>query len=117
VYAEPSAGNVVAVLSSQRIGPSAAFLLHEHHADRRLKMSPDTNGNPVTFAADVKPLFRERDRTSMLRHFDLWSFADVSAHASAILARLEDGSMPCDGAWPAERVDVFRQWLAQGTAA
>jgi hypothetical protein len=53
----------------------------------------------------------------MLRHFDLWSFDDPTAHAPAILARLEAGSMPCDGAWPADRVDVFRQWLAQGTAA
>jgi hypothetical protein len=80
-------------------------------------MSPDSNGKPVTFAADVKPLFREKDRASMLRHFDLWSFDDVSQNAPAILARLEDGTMPCDGAWPSDRVDVFRQWLTQGTAA
>jgi hypothetical protein len=80
-------------------------------------MSPENSGSPVGFVADVKPLFREKDRASMLRHFDLWSFDDVSQHASAILARLEDGSMPCDGAWPAERVDVFREWVAQGTAA
>jgi hypothetical protein len=80
-------------------------------------MSPENSGSPVGFAADVKPLFREKDRASMLRHFDLWSFDDVSQHASAILARLEDGSMPCDGAWPADRVDVFREWVAQGTAA
>jgi hypothetical protein len=50
----------------------------------------------------------------MLRHFDLWSHEDVSKHAPAILARLEGGTMPCDGAWPADRVDVFRRWLAQG---
>jgi hypothetical protein len=80
-------------------------------------MSIDGNGDPVTFAADVKPLFRDKDRNSMLRHFDLWSFDDVSAHAAAILARLENGSMPCDGAWPADQVDVFRRWVAQGTAA
>jgi hypothetical protein len=23
--------------------------------------------------------------------------------------------MPCDGPWPADRVVVFRRWLAQGT--
>jgi hypothetical protein len=80
-------------------------------------MSIDGNGDPVTFAADVKPLFRDKDRNSMLRHFDLWSFDDVSAHAAAILARLENGSMPCDGAWSADQVDVFRRWVAQGTAA
>lgn len=80
-------------------------------------MSLSGNGDRVSFAADVKPLFRERDRTSMLRHFDLWSFEDVSEHAPAILDRLEEGTMPCDGAWPADRVDLFRRWLAQGTPA
>ena len=50
----------------------------------------------------------------MLRHFDLWSYDDVSTHAPAIFSRLEGGTMPCDGAWSADRVDVFRRWLAQG---
>jgi hypothetical protein len=80
-------------------------------------MSLDGKGDPVSYAADVKPLFREKDRTSMLRHFDLWSFHDVSEHAAAILAELENGKMPCDGPWPADRVAVFRRWVAQGTAA
>jgi len=70
--------------------------------------------DPVSYAADVKPLFRDRDRASMLRHFDLWSYDDVSTHAPAIFSRLEGGTMPCDGAWSADRVDVFRRWLAQG---
>jgi hypothetical protein len=80
-------------------------------------MSSAGNGGQVSFAADVKPLFREKDRASMLRHFDLWSLDDVSEHAAAILGQLEGGTMPCDGAWPADRVDVFRRWLAQGTPA
>jgi hypothetical protein len=40
----------------------------------------------------------------------------VSAHADAILARLRDGSMPCDGAWPLERIDLFARWLETGKA-
>jgi hypothetical protein len=80
-------------------------------------LSRTEHHDAVGYGADVKPLFRERDRNSMLPHFDLWSYADVSVHARAILARLENGEMPCDGAWPAERVDVFRRWLAQGAAA
>jgi hypothetical protein len=71
----------------------------------------------ISYATDVKPLFREHDRDSMRSHFDLWSYDDVSEHAVAILSRLEEGTMPCDGAWPADRVDVFRRWLAQGTAS
>ena len=68
----------------------------------------------MDFEKDVKPLFRERDRESMRFAFDLWSLADVSAHADAILDRLEAGTMPCDGAWPAEHVDVFRRWIDAG---
>src|SRR5437899_12945909 len=53
-------------------------------------------------------------RDSMRFAFDLWSLNDVSAHADAILDRLEAGTMPCDGAWPAERVAVFRRWIDAG---
>jgi truncated hemoglobin YjbI len=68
----------------------------------------------VSFAAHVKPLFRERDRKSMTFALDLWSQADVQAHAAGILARLSDGTMPCDGAWPPEQIDVFRRWTETG---
>jgi hypothetical protein len=68
----------------------------------------------VSFAAHIKPLFRERDQKSMSFAFDLWSYDDVRAHAREILARLQDGSMPCDGAWPAEQVVVFQRWVDSG---
>ncbi len=69
------------------------------------------------FAADIKPLFRESDRTSMSARFDLWSFDDVRVHAAAIAAQLRAGSMPCDGPWPADRVALFDRWVAQGMPA
>jgi truncated hemoglobin YjbI/uncharacterized Fe-S cluster protein YjdI len=72
---------------------------------------------PLGFEPHIKPLFRERDRKSMKFVFDLWSFEDVSAHAGEILERLEDGSMPCDRAWPPQRVAVFRRWVNAGTPA
>ena len=71
----------------------------------------------VGFEQHVKPLFRERDRQSMRFAFDLWSREDVDRHADAILDRLEAGTMPCDGAWPPEKVDVFRRWMTSGKAA
>ncbi|MFI1577282.1 CDGSH iron-sulfur domain-containing protein [Embleya sp. NPDC020630] len=76
-----------------------------------------TEDQPIGFAEHIKPLFREMDRKSMSFMFDLWSHDDVSAHAQAILARLRQGSMPCDGAWPADRVDVFARWVDEGTPA
>jgi len=72
---------------------------------------------PLHFEENIKPLFRDRDRDSMRFAFDLWSLDDVSTHADAILDRLEAGTMPCDGAWPAERVAVFRQWIDAGKPA
>jgi len=46
--------------------------------------------------------------------FDLWSCDDVRARAADVLARLEDGSMPCDSAWPADKVEAFRRWASTG---
>jgi CDGSH-type Zn-finger protein/truncated hemoglobin YjbI len=68
----------------------------------------------VSYQAHIKPLFRERDQQSMSKAFDLWSYDDVRARSSAILEKLQDGSMPCDGAWPAARVAVFKRWTDTG---
>jgi Ferritin-like len=72
---------------------------------------------PLHFEENIKPLFRDRDRDSMRFAFDLWSIDDVSTHADAILERVEAGTMPCDGAWPAERVAAFRGWIDAGKPA
>ena len=71
----------------------------------------------VSFEADIKPLFREKDRDSMRRAFDLWSYADVQTNADAIAVRLKNGSMPCDGAWPPDRVALFERWVEEGKPA
>ena len=68
----------------------------------------------VSFEDDIEPLFREKDVQSMARHFDLTSYEDVSDAADRILGRLRAGSMPCDGAWPAEQVDLFERWTRTG---
>jgi hypothetical protein len=64
----------------------------------------------TTFETDIKPLFRQADRDAMKWAFDLWSEDDVRTNADAILERIEDGSMPCDGEWPAEQTEAFRSW-------
>jgi CDGSH-type Zn-finger protein len=68
----------------------------------------------VGFEAHIRPLFRERDRTSMLFAFDLSSRADVQQHAAEILERLRNGTMPCDGAWPESWTEVFGRWAESG---
>jgi hypothetical protein len=80
-------------------------------------MTQETSEPIVGFERDVRPLFRESDRRSMLFAFDLWSYDDVRANADAILDRVSDGSMPCDGAWTPEQVDVLQRWVDAGTPA
>jgi CDGSH-type Zn-finger protein/truncated hemoglobin YjbI len=71
-------------------------------------------GEAVSFAAHIKPLFRASDRQSMSFAFDLWSYDAVRAHAAAILDQVRGGSMPCDGAWASDKVDVFKRWADSG---
>ena len=72
-------------------------------------------GEPVTYDTHLRPLFRPQDRESMRSHFDLWSYNVVRAHSSAILTWLRAGTMPCDGAWPAQQVDLIQRWIDTGT--
>jgi hypothetical protein len=71
----------------------------------------------ISFARDIRPLFRERDRRSMSFAFDLWSHDDVAQNTDAILGRLRDGTMPCDGAWPEGQIAAFQDWVKAGTPA
>ena len=77
----------------------------------------DADTNTLSFARDIKPLFRESDRDSMKFAFDLWDYNDVCRHAGDILERLEDGSMPCDEEWPGEQITQFERWMDVGMPA
>jgi len=74
-------------------------------------------GEPVRFEQHIKTLFRPYDRQAMSFAFDLWSYDDVSQHAEAILGQLQAGTMPCAGAWPQEKIDVFSRWADDGKPA
>jgi hypothetical protein len=71
---------------------------------------------PLGFAGDVRPLFRDKDVRAMRSAggFNLSKYEDVAARADSILTRLTDGSMPCDAAWPSERIALFRRWIEEG---
>jgi hypothetical protein len=71
----------------------------------------------ISYEQQIRPLFRERDRQSMKWAFDLWSHDDVAANSEAILGKLRDGTMPCDGAWSDEQIAVFQRWVDAGTPA
>jgi len=83
-------------------------------SDRAGDDQPPAGTGPGSYERDIKPLFRAGDRRSMSFAFDLWSYDDVRSRAAAILQRLGDGSMPCDGAWPPAQIEVFRRWTETG---
>jgi hypothetical protein len=70
----------------------------------------------LSFATDIRPLFRDEPDVESMKDFglDLSSYEDVKAKAESIYSTLEDGSMPCDGAWPKERVALFKTWMDEG---
>ena len=76
-----------------------------------------TPDGELTFAEDIKPLFRPKDRESMMTAFDLFDYEDVAQHADAILGSLRSGEMPCDGAWSEDQVDKLQRWIDQGKHA
>ena len=68
----------------------------------------------LSFVRDLKPLFRD----NMLGFgLDLYDYEQVKGRAAEILERLADGSMPCDEAWPEDRVALFRRWMDEGSPA
>jgi hypothetical protein len=80
-------------------------------------MTSTGTGDELSFARDIRPLFRQKDRDSMLRAFDLFDYADVAEHADAIIGSLRSGRMPCDGAWPAGQLEKLQQWIDTGKPA
>ena len=75
------------------------------------------NHGQLSFERDIKPLFSAEDRRAMKFEFDLWDYGAVKGKAEAILEQLVLGQMPCYGAWPEERVEVFRRWTQRGMPA
>lgn len=80
-------------------------------------MPPASEVDDLTFAHDIKPMFRSKDRDSMMSAFDLFDYSDVAANADAIVGALRSGQMPCDAAWPSSQVDRFQHWIDTGKPA
>ncbi|HEY7679322.1 MAG TPA: hypothetical protein VIC04_02305 [Terriglobia bacterium] len=73
---------------------------------------------PVSFARNIRPLFRDTPDVDSMKDFglDLSSYEQVKAQAEKIYETLDSGSMPCDAPWPAEQVALFKQWMDEGMA-
>ena len=80
-------------------------------------MTSAGDGPQPAFERDIKPLFRTKDRESMLSAFDLFDYDDVAENADAIVGSLRSGQMPCDGPWPESQVDTLQRWIDAGKPA
>ena len=75
----------------------------------------DDRNDPTGFETDIKALVpRNRPPIDAEALRPLWSYDDVSRHAEAILARLREGTMPCDGSWPQAQIGLFQRWTENG---
>ncbi|HEY3039564.1 MAG TPA: hypothetical protein VGJ66_12575 [Pyrinomonadaceae bacterium] len=74
---------------------------------------------PLSFAADIRPLFRDDPDVETMKGFglDLASYAEVKEKAKEIYATFEDGSMPCDEPWSKEDLALFKRWMDEGMGA
>ncbi|MCG3142097.1 MAG: hypothetical protein HDKAJFGB_03476 [Anaerolineae bacterium] len=71
----------------------------------------------LSFAHDIRPLFRDQDIACMTPYgFDLSQLSDVRMNAALIYERLAEKTMPQDGAWSDENIAKFKQWLDDGMA-
>ncbi|HKE56583.1 MAG TPA: hypothetical protein VKB46_07775 [Pyrinomonadaceae bacterium] len=72
----------------------------------------------LSFAKDIRPLFRDTPDVDTMKPMglDLSSYDNVKDEAAGIYARLRDGSMPCDGAWPEAQLALFKRWMDEGMA-
>ena len=74
----------------------------------------------VSFAKDIKPLFREIDVKHMKVHeilLDDYAFMSKPDNANSVLQTVEGNppSMPPGGPyWTADQVALFKQWMTDG---
>jgi hypothetical protein len=76
----------------------------------------------ASFAADIRPLFTERDIQAMSKAFDLANYEDVKSRSAIIYDRIRGiggAAMPPppprgDGPWPQSRIDLFGRWMSEG---
>ena len=77
---------------------------------------------PVSFATDILPLFTETDIDHMNDqeiYLSDYEYMKQPENAAAVLESLENGSMPPTwggggGAWPEDKVALFRSWVEGG---
>ncbi|MGA8383787.1 MAG: hypothetical protein WB687_00710 [Candidatus Cybelea sp.] len=76
-----------------------------------------TNGDPLSFARDIRPMFTDIDVAHMkIAGIDLSDRNEVMMHADAIYQTVSTGAMPPpssgEAPWTADMCDRFKRWQA-----
>lgn len=74
----------------------------------------------LSFAKDIRPLFREGDVECMSPGgvlLDDPEWMRVAANAQAVYHAVSTGSMPPDAPWSEEQVKTFKTWMDEGLPA
>ena len=83
--------------------------------DEPYALKEEAPGRTPSFAADIRPLFRESDIKAMKPNgIDLSSYEDVKKRAQDIYARLSAKEMPCDEPWKDSQVQKLKEWINSG---
>ena len=83
--------------------------------DQPHELEKDLTVGAVSFATDIRPLFRDKDIKAMKPNgIDLSSYDDVKKHAQDIYARLSAKEMPCDESWSESLVQKLKEWMQSG---
>jgi hypothetical protein len=74
----------------------------------------------LSFATDIRPLFRDGDvecMESMGVALNDAAWMCVPANAQSVYGAVSGGTMPPDEPWPADRVSLFKEWMDAGCPA
>jgi hypothetical protein len=74
----------------------------------------------LSFATDIRPLFRDGDVDCMKTmgiDLDDPAWMCVSANAQSVYDAVYAGTMPPDEPWSADRVSLFKRWMDAGCPA
>jgi succinate dehydrogenase/fumarate reductase cytochrome b subunit len=83
--------------------------------DKSRKIRKEVSMGSLSFASDIRPLFRDSDIAAMKpMGIDLSSYEDVKRRSKDISARLSAKEMPCDGPWSENHVQKFKEWMQSG---
>ena len=83
--------------------------------DQPDEQKKESTMSTLSFAADIRPLFRDKDVAAMKPiGIDLSSYEDVRKRAQDIYSRLSGKEMPCDGPWSDGQMQIFKAWVESG---